>query len=123
MRNERDPFYLSPAWKRKARQIMIRDRYQCQISKRYGRLRPAELVHHVFPKDEFPEYAYKDWNLIAVSRDAHHRLHNPDGDLSEFGREVLRRIASKNNIPIPEQYVLKKTRIYKHKTERLLYQA
>lgn len=110
MRAERDPFYLTPAWKRKARQIMIRDRYQCQISKRYGKLKPAELVHHVFPREEFPEYTFADWNLIAVSQSIHAKLHNDHGELTEMGRELLRQVARRNGITVPDEYVKRKTK-------------
>lgn len=51
--------------------VMRRDGYMCQLSKRYGRAVPAEVVHHIFPVNEYPEYAYEPWNLIALSRMLH----------------------------------------------------
>ena len=43
----------------------------CQLSKRYGINRPADMVHHVFPRDEFPEYTWADWNLISLTNAMH----------------------------------------------------
>lgn len=98
-------FYDSKKWKDKKNKIMRRDGYQCQVSKRYGRMVPAELVHHIFPLDEFPEYALSDWNLIAVSLKVHNRLHDRQtNELTEDGRKLLERIATRNNIEIPEKY-------------------
>lgn len=100
-----DRFYDSPKWEAKRKHIMRRDSYQCQISKRYGRLIPAELVHHVFPLDEFPEYAFADWNLLSISVKVHNRLHDRQtNELTEEGRQLLERIARKNGIEVPEKY-------------------
>ena len=71
---------------------MRRDGYRCQISKRYGKAVPAEVVHHIYPVDEYPEYAYSPWNLISLSRRAHNRLHDRvTGELTEEGILLLRR--------------------------------
>ena len=71
---------------------MRRDGYRCQISKRYGKAVPAEVVHHIYPVDEYPEYAYSPWNLISLSRQAHNRLHDrATGELTEEGILLLRR--------------------------------
>lgn len=48
----------------------------CQLSKRYGKQVPAELVHHIYPVDEYPEYAYCLWNLISLSNVEHNKLHD-----------------------------------------------
>ena len=98
-------FYDSKKWIEKKRRIMRRDGYMCQVSKRYGKMIPAELVHHIFPLDEFPEYALCDWNLISVSWKVHNALHDRQTNgLSEEGRQLLERIARRNNIKVPEQY-------------------
>lgn len=84
--------YESPRWKRLARAVMRRDCYMCQLSKRYGKRVPAEVVHHIFPADEYPEYAYEPWNLIALSRAAHNRLHDRNTDaLTAEGVALMRR--------------------------------
>lgn len=98
-------FYKDKHWEAKRNFILRRDGYQDQIKKRYGKIRPAKLVHHIFPLGEFPEYAMEDWNLISVSLSTHNELHNRDTDeLTEKGAELLRRTARRNNIPIPEKY-------------------
>lgn len=84
---------------------MRRDGYTCQIAKRYGKKEPAALVHHIFPREEFPEYQLEAWNLIAVSYAAHERLHIRDtGELTEEGKALLRRTALKYGKEIPERY-------------------
>lgn len=98
-------FYDSKKWIEKKSRILRRDGYMCQISKRYGKMIPAELVHHIFPLDEFPEYALEDWNLISVSLKVHNTLHDRQTNrLTEEGRQLLERIARRNNIEVPEQY-------------------
>lgn len=98
-------FYDSKKWIEKKSRILRRDGYMCQVSKRYGKMIPAELVHHIFPLDEFPEYALCDWNLISVSWKVHNALHDRQTNgLSEDGRQLLERIARRNNIEVPEQY-------------------
>lgn len=53
---------------------------------------PADLVHHIYPVDEFPEYAFEPWNLISVSRAAHNKLHDRDSDkLTAEGVALMRR--------------------------------
>lgn len=88
-----DPFYLSKRWKQKRKAILNRDKYVCQYFKRFGKTKPAQVVHHIFPREDFPEYAYASWNLIALSGEAHRLMHNPDGSLSEIGKELQRRVA------------------------------
>ena len=84
--------YNSMKWKRTARMVMRRDGYMCQLSKRYGKAVPAEVVHHIFPVDEYPEYAYEPWNLIALSRKMHNTLHDRNTDaLTAEGVALMRR--------------------------------
>lgn len=84
--------YKARRWERLRAQVMRRDGYRCQLSKRYGKAVPAELVHHIYPVDEFPEYAFEPWNLVAVSRAAHNKLHDRDSDnLTAEGIALMRR--------------------------------
>ena len=60
--------------------------------RRYGKNVPAEVVHHIFPADEYPEYAYCLWNLISLSREQHNRMHDrTTGKLTEAGISLQRR--------------------------------
>ena len=98
-------WYESTRWKRVRAAVMRRDGYLCRVSIRYGRREPAELVHHIFPREEFPEYQWCMWNLISVTKSAHNKLHVRSTDeLTKEGIELLRRTARKNGIKIPEQY-------------------
>lgn len=84
--------YKARRWERLRAQVMRRDGYRCQLSKRYGKSVPADLVHHIYPVDEFPEYAFAPWNLVAVSRAAHNKLHDRDSDkLTAEGVALMRR--------------------------------
>ena len=98
-------WYESTRWKRVRAAVLRRDGYLCRVSIRYGHREPAELVHHIFPREEFPEYQWCMWNLISVTKSAHNKLHVRSTDeLTKEGIELLRRTARKNGITIPEQY-------------------
>ena len=84
--------YNGIKWKHLAQMALCRDGYMCQLSKRYGKAVPAEVVHHIYPVDEYPEYAYCPWNLISLSRAAHNRLHDREnGALTNEGVALMRR--------------------------------
>ena len=84
--------YKSEKWKRLAAMAMRRDGYMCQLSKRYGKRVPAEVVHHIYPVDEYPEYAYCLWNLVSLSRAMHNTLHDRNTDkLTAEGVALMRR--------------------------------
>ena len=114
-------FYKSTKWAEKRNSILRRDRYMCQLSKRYGKMLPAEIVHHIFPRSEFPEYAFESWNLISLTRAKHNELHDRDTDeLTEEGAELLRRTARKQGIPVPAKYQTKVKKVQKHE-RRMAY--
>lgn len=51
----------------------------------------AKVVHHIYPAEEYPEYAWCDWNLISVSQANHNRLENrTTGELTDLGLELQR---------------------------------
>lgn len=58
---------------------MVRDKYQCQLCKRYGRMTQAKIVHHKLELDEYPELAFDDNNLVAVCQACHNKLHPEKG--------------------------------------------
>lgn len=97
-------FYTSDKWRRKRKRILRRDGYMDQIEKRYGRMVEATIVHHIFPLEDFPEYAYADWNLISVSLATHNRMHDRDTNvLTVEGLDLLRRTARKQGMDITIQ--------------------
>lgn len=84
--------YQSGKWKKKRKKILRLDGYICQIAKRYGKAEEATVVHHIYPADEYPEYAWCDWNLISVSIATHNKLENREtGELTRMGMELQRR--------------------------------
>lgn len=98
--------YDGSKWRAKRESILRRDGYQDKIKKRYGKLIQATIVHHIFPADEFPEYAWQDWNLISVSLETHNELHDRNtNELTAKGVELLRRTARRERIPVPDKYM------------------
>lgn len=64
-----------------------------EIEKRYGKTVEATTVHHIFPVEIYPEFAFEDWNLIALSAENHNRCHiRGSHELTKFG-ESLKKIA------------------------------
>lgn len=89
-------------WEQKRAAILRRDGYVDQLAKRYGRTIQATTVHHIFPRDQFPEYQWENWNLISVSAETHDKLHyRRTQELTELGMDLLTRTARKNNINLP----------------------
>lgn len=100
-----DSFYKSRRWERLRSVILRRDGYQCQISRRYGKHIQADTVHHIFPREEYPEYQWEAWNLVSLAGDVHNRMHDRNTNaLTEEGTELLRRTAKKYNKEIPPRY-------------------
>ena len=82
--------YKSAQWQRKRAKILWRDGYRCQLSRRYGKNVEATTVHHIFPADAFPEYAWADWNLLSLSAGAHDKMHARNtGELTKAGKDLL----------------------------------
>lgn len=100
-----DPFYKSRRWNRLRESILRRDGFRCQWARRYGKRAEANTVHHIFPREEFPQYQWEPWNLVALSSDAHDRMHDRvTGALTELGVELLRRTARRVGVEVPERY-------------------
>ena len=95
-------FTSSRRWRKKREHILRRDNYECQLSKRMGKHVPAEVVHHIFPRSEYPQYALCDWNLISLTLTQHRALHTDNNGLTEQGKQLLRRTAKKYHIEISE---------------------
>ena len=100
-----DPFYKLPRWERTRAAILRRDGYRCRESARFGKRVEANTVHHIFPRDRFPEYQWEPWNLISLAGEVHEKMHDrTTGDLSAKGEELLRRTARRQGIEVPERY-------------------
>lgn len=100
-----DPFYKLPRWRRLRAAVLRRDGYVCQESRRFGKRAEATTVHHAFPREEFPEYQWEPWNLVSLAGDVHDSLHDRNTNaLTEKGVELLRRVARKHGVEVPERY-------------------
>ena len=87
-----DPFYRTKRWKALRAAVLRRDGYQCQYEKRFGKLRQADTVHHIFPREEYPDIETALWNLVALSAAAHDRMHDRQtGALTKEGRDLMDR--------------------------------
>ena len=84
--------YTSPRWRRLRERVLRKAGYRCQWAKRYGRREQATTAHHIWPAEDFPEYAWCEWNLIALSQASHNAMHDRStGKLTEFGEQLRRR--------------------------------
>lgn len=100
-----DPFYKSRRWQALRESVLRRDGYMCRESARYGKQAEADTVHHIFPRDEFPEHQWQPWNLISLSGAVHDTMHDRvTGALTERGAELLRRTARKRGMDVPGRY-------------------
>ena len=72
-----EEFYGSGRWQRLRAAILRRDKYQCQICKRYGKITEAKEVHHIKHFEDYPELATDPDNLISLCK-AHHRQQHPE---------------------------------------------
>jgi len=100
-----EKFYLSKKRTTKRDSILRRDKYIDQyLLRTKGIYKDATIVHHILPRDQFPQYAYANWNLISVSWDTHLKiLHNPvNGELTKKGKMLMMETASMNKIKLNE---------------------
>ncbi len=82
------------------RSALIRDGFKCQYAKRFGRRIDAEVVHHAYPREDYPEYQYELWNLVSLSNEAHNKMHNrTTGELTKEGVALANRIGAARGIP------------------------
>lgn len=80
--------YKTKRWQRVRERILKRDGYQCQESRRYGKRVSATTVHHIYPLEEYPELAFKDWNLVSLSQPVHNTMHDRNtNEITPKGKE------------------------------------
>lgn len=96
-----DSFYKSKKWENIRARALKRDGYMCQQSKRYGLARSAEIVHHILPREVFPEYQFSLWNLISLTNKEHDKLHDRASDkLTAEGMRLVRKLARDRGLSI-----------------------
>lgn len=86
--------YKTKRWRKLRLSILRRDGYKCRESLRYGITAEATTVHHVWPAEDYPEYAWEPWNLISLTQGMHEAMHDRTaGTLTDRGLSWLRRIS------------------------------
>ena len=101
--NNVDQELNSKRWIRLRGFVLARDQYLDQIEKRYGRRVEADTVHHIFPRELFPQFTYEAWNLVSVSHRTHNRLHVRNSHkLTAEGFALLERTAKRQDIELPD---------------------
>lgn len=86
--------YKSGRWKAKRAHVLKRDRFRCRECQRYGIAVDASVVHHAYPAEDYPEYAWSDWNLISLCVGCHNAMHDREtGALTEKGLAWMRRVS------------------------------
>lgn len=95
-------FYSSKQWTEKRRHILRRDGWVDQVMLRDGVKIEADTVHHILPREDFPQYAMCDWNLISVNHETHkRRLHEKyTGKLTRLGKWLMQETARKNGVKL-----------------------
>lgn len=63
-------------WQRLRQQALKRDQFRCREAIRFGRVEEATHVHHIWPAEDYPEYAYCLWNLLSLSLASHDAMHD-----------------------------------------------
>lgn len=92
-------------------------------------MRNATIVHHILPKEKFPQYQWEDWNLISVTWETHLKvLHNRNGDLTKAGRQLMYETAYINGVKLNHMVLViglpntgKTTYVKKHLEDGLAY--
>ena len=84
--------YKSRRWVRLRESVLRAAGYRCQYAKRFGRREQATVAHHIYPAEDYPEYQWQPWNLIALSQASHNMMHDrASGALTEIGEQLRRR--------------------------------
>lgn len=96
-----DSFYKTKRWLELRKKILRRDKYTDQLDKRMGVYREAEMVHHILPKEIYPQYQWEAWNLISLSHENHELLHNRlTNELTNAGKALMMETAKKQGIKL-----------------------
>lgn len=86
--------YKSKRWRRLRLSILRRDKAKCREWARYGKTVEATTVHHIWPAEAWPEYAWEPWNLISLSAEQHDAMHDRrTGKLTPLGESWRRRVS------------------------------
>ena len=76
LRYNNNPLYKDRRWLKKRENILRRDDYTCQECERYGKTKPANTVHHIYPLELYFELRFLSINLISLCAKCHGKMHN-----------------------------------------------
>ena len=94
-------FYKSARWHSLRESIMRRDGYMCRECRRFGKCTEGTNVHHILPREQFPQYQYDPRNLITLCNRCHDAMHyRADRSLTDTGKTLARRMCRQYNIDI-----------------------
>lgn len=86
--------YKSRRWAALRKSVLVRDRYQCRECRRFGLMANASVVHHAYPAEDYPEYAWSGWNLLSLCPGCHNAMHDREtGALTDKGLAWKRRVS------------------------------
>lgn len=88
-----DSFYHWKDWEHLRAEVLRMDNHECQICKRKGRYRRADIVHHVKYLKDRPDLALSIWDgeerqLVSVCRQCHEDLHPERTVRYRYGKTV-----------------------------------
>ena len=101
MTGKRDGFnYKAPRWLRARARALQAFGYECQECRRFGVKREATVVHHVWPVETWPEYAWASWNHLPLCSECHDRMHDRNtNQLTDLGERWRRRTSPRPSFP------------------------
>ncbi|MCC2249089.1 HNH endonuclease [Virgibacillus sp. AGTR] len=76
---ESKKFLNSAAWLKCRTLALKRDHYLCQRCFKRKKITPADMVHHIKPRDEYPELSLTLDNLISLCNACHNKEHPEKG--------------------------------------------
>ena len=83
----KNSFYDTKKWLRKRANVMRRDDYKCKECLRYGKTSEAQMVHHIYPLEHYPQYSLTDINLLSLCDSCHGKMHDRNNNtITELGR-------------------------------------
>ncbi|PFN60159.1 HNH endonuclease [Bacillus thuringiensis] len=96
---EAKKFYDSTAWRRCRELALIRDSYRCQECMKYDPLIlvPADMVHHIKERSEYPELALTLDNLISLCNACHNKEHPEKGGGKKKNKRKIQFVKVKAN--------------------------
>lgn len=71
----RKPMYHTKYWINIRSAVLTRDHNECQVCAEMGKVRQAEVVHHIKPVEDFPDRFDDLSNLVSLCRECHETLH------------------------------------------------